>query len=372
MASILVRPVESDKDMRTFVSFPRQIYAGDPCWVPPLEKHVHAALDIQRHPFWSHAKRALFLAEKDGKPAGRICAHIDHNYADHWNTQLGSFGFFECIDDIEVARALFSAAASWLKQHNVQSIRGPMNPSVSSDFGFREGVPSCPPTFLMAHNPSYYIALAEACGFSIAKRLYAYQKDCKLSPTPDPIYRFAARVKRNPRISLQQASRAQFEKYIHDITDIYNDSWSEHWAYSPVSYEEMLHDFKALKPFWRKEMSIIVYYDGVPAGMTICVPDINELLLLLNGRFTLSGIFRAAVFRKRFSRCRSILLGFKKQYQGMGLPALVYCEAEPFIRKTYSTVECSWIHEDDRDMRELVKALGMDVSATYAVMERSL
>jgi hypothetical protein len=224
----------------------------------------------------------------------------------------------------------------------------------------------------MSYNPEYYIPFAEACGFSVIKRLYAYEKDCKLSPTPDPIYRLTARVKRNPRISLQRVSLKHFNKYIRDITDIYNDSWAEHWAYSPVSYEEMLHDFSALKPFWKEEMSIIVYYDNIPAGMIICVPDINELLLLLNGRLNLSGKIKAVLFRKRFSRCRLLLLGFKKQYRRRGLSALVSCEVEPFIRKTYSYIECSWIHEDDHEIIELVNALDMTQTATYAVMERML
>jgi hypothetical protein len=355
-----------------FVSFPWHIYADDPYWAPPLVKHVLASLDTHKHPYWSHAKRMLFLAEKDGRTAGRICAHIDHNYLAHWNTRMGSFGFFECIDDIAVARELFSAAAAWLKKYDMQSVRGPMNPSSVVGFGFREDPPSDLPTFLMSHNPPYYIPFAEACGFSVARRLYAYEKDCKLSPTPDPIYRYAARVKRNPRLSIKRASLAHFDNFVHDITEIYNDSWADHWAYSPVSYDEMLHDFSALKPFWREEMSIIVYYDGIPAGMTICVPSINELLVRLNGRLNLSGLIKAALFRKRFTRCRSILLGFKKQFQGLGLPALVYCEAEPFIRETYSYVECSWIHEDDTDMQAVVKALGMDQCATYAVMERQL
>jgi hypothetical protein len=348
------------------------MYAKDPYWVPPLEKHVLALLDVNRHPFWSHAKRELFLAEKDGRIAGRICAHIDYNYIAYWTTHMGSFGFFECIDAIDVARALFAAATAWLKQNNMHSVRGPMNPSASTDFGFRSDTSSGPPTFLMPHNPAYYISFAEACGFSVAKRLYAYEKDCNRSPTPDPIYRYASRLKRNPRISLQHVSLAHFDKFIHDMTDIYNDSWSEHWAYSPISYEEMLHDFSALKPFWREEMSIIIYYDGVPAGMSICVPDINQLLIRLNGRLNIPGIFRAALFRKRFSRCRSILLGFKKQYRGLGLPALVACEVEPFIRKTYSYFECSWIHEDDHEMLSLLNAIGADQCAVYAVMERQL
>lgn len=372
MASIHVRPVETHKDLRTFVSFPWHIYADDPYWAPPLVKHVLASLDTHRHPFWSHAKRMLFLAEKDGRTAGRICAHIDHNYVAHWNSRMGSFGFFECIDDVEVARSLFTEAASWLKQQKMESIRGPMNPSSAVEFGFREDLPSCLSTFLMPHNPPYYIPFAEACGFSVARRLYACEKDCKLSPTPDPIYRYAARIKRNPRLSLRHVSLDHFDEFFRDITEIYNDSWADHWAYSPVSYEEMLHDFSALKPFWREELSIIAYFDGIPAGMTIIVPNINELLIRLNGRLNLSGIIKAALFRKRFSRCRSILLGFKKEFRGLGLPALVYCEIEPFVRKNYPFFEGSWIHEDDHDMRSLMKALRMDQCATYAVMERQL
>ncbi len=370
--SITTKPITTSRDTRAFVRFPRRIYADDPNWVPPLEKKTLELLDQHKHPFWQHAKGRLFLACKNGSVAGRICAHIDHNYVNHWNEKTGSFGFFECVDDQAVANALFNAAAEWLREQGMTLMRGPMSPSATVEFGFLTDGFDRPPAFLTSYNPAYYPALAEAWGFRRVKWLWAYEKDCRASPTPDIIYKVARRLKNNPHISVNRLGKKNFAAGIRVLTDLLNECWSEHWAFSPVTYEEMIHDMAPLRRFWEEEMSVLACYDGVPVGMTIILPDVNELLHRLGGTLGPLNLIRALRFRRRFTRCRSLLLGFKEQYRGLGLPALLYCEVEAFVRRHYDYIEFSWIHEDDRLMNGLLHHMATSICARYSVMERTL
>lgn len=367
-----VRPVVSRYDMDAFIDLPWRLYRNDPYWVPPLKNHLRAQLDPARHPFWQHARRHLFIAERDGACVGRICAHVDYAYNSYWHQSAGCFGFFECENNSATATALFAAAAAWLRAQGMQSMCGPMSPSSTNTFGFLVSPPAKPPAFLMPYNPPWYPAFAEQNGFAILKRLLAFEVECSVCPAPVSIQRIASRLKNNPRLSVRHLSKKHFTRDVRIITDLYNDCWAAHWAYSPVSFSEMLYDFSALKYFLNEKITALAFYDNQPAGMVINLPDMNEIFSLANGSLNLKSLVRILWFHNRFSRVRSILLGFKKQFHNIGLPALVYALLEPEVRRLFSTMEGSWVHEDDRDMISLLQALGMHVSSSYAVVKRSL
>ena len=116
MSNIEVSEVTSRGERDEFIKFQWQIYASDPAWVPPLIIERKSFLDRKRHPFYKHGDAALFFARKNGRITGRIMASDDPNYNSLHETNVGCFGLFECIDDREVAGALFDAAAGWLRK----------------------------------------------------------------------------------------------------------------------------------------------------------------------------------------------------------------------------------------------------------------
>ena len=372
METVSVRPVVTRRDMDMFIALPWLLYKNDPYWVPPLKKHLRRNLDPARHPFWQHARRQLFLAERSGSCVGRICAHVDFTYNTYWNERAGCFGFFESENNPATARILFDTAINWLRKQGMTTIHGPMNPSSTTEFGFLISAASQPPAFLMPYNPPWYPELAVQNGFAVIKHLLAYEKDCKNSPTPDSVYRIASRLKKNPRYAVRPVSKKQFAADVRIITNLYNECWGGHWAYSPVSYEEMLHDFKAMKFYLDEKLTVLAFYDDQPVGMVINMPDLNEVFKLANGTLNLKGLLKILWFRTRFSRTRTLLLGFKKRFHKMGLPALAYCEMEPAIRRLFYAMEASWVHDDDHDVIDLLEGLGFVVSNRYAVVERSL
>ncbi len=152
-----------------FIKFPWRIYKNDPAWVPPLIVERKAFLDRNKHPFYQHGDAALFLAKRNDEIVGRIMASDDPNYNALHRSNVGCFGLFESIDDVDVARALLDAATDWLRHRGRSEIMGPIDYSTNYVCGLLIDGLKHPPTLLTAHNPPYYARLIEACGFEREK-----------------------------------------------------------------------------------------------------------------------------------------------------------------------------------------------------------
>ena len=130
MNTVHIEPVETRRQLKSFIRLPWSIYRNDPAWVPPLLAERNDILNRKKNPFFEHAQAQYFLAEREGEVIGRISAHIDRLHNQTHQEQTGFFGFFESIDDPEVAKALFDAAAGWLKERGMKAIRGPFSFSI--------------------------------------------------------------------------------------------------------------------------------------------------------------------------------------------------------------------------------------------------
>ena len=173
MSEIEISRVSSRRDRDAFIKFQWRIYANDPVWVPPLIIERKIFLDRHRHPFYEHGDAALFLARQNGEIVGRIMASDDPNYNSLHRVNVGCFGLFECIDDRNVAAALFEGAACWLREKGRTEMMGPIDYSTNYVCGLLIDGFQFAPTILTVHNPPYYRDLIESCGFTKAKDWYA-------------------------------------------------------------------------------------------------------------------------------------------------------------------------------------------------------
>ena len=152
---ITVTEVTTRPERDAFIKFPWRIYARDPVWVPPLIIERRGFLDRKKHPFYQHGDAALFLARRGGDIVGRIMASDDPNYNALHQSNVGCFGLFESIDDDTVARALFEAAAGWLRARGRNEIIGPIDYSTNYVCALLVDGFEHPPTILTAHNPRF-------------------------------------------------------------------------------------------------------------------------------------------------------------------------------------------------------------------------
>src|SRR3954466_7047511 len=100
------KPVETKSDWNAFIDLPWKIYGSDPNWVPPLRIAVRDLLDVNKNPFFKHAYMYPLLAYRGNEVVGRIIGVIDDVHNRVHKELTGFFGFFEAIDDQELANQM--------------------------------------------------------------------------------------------------------------------------------------------------------------------------------------------------------------------------------------------------------------------------
>jgi GNAT superfamily N-acetyltransferase len=370
-----IAPVSTGRDLREFIQLPWRLYAGDPYWVPPLVKQVRAVLD-QRHPFYANgaADRELFLARRGGRVCGRIAAiwNRAHNafHGDRW----GFFGFFECEDDAEAARALLDTAAAWLRERGCDTIVGPTNPSTNYECGLLVKGFDSPPTVMMTYNPPRYAELVEGAGFTKAKDLYAY-----LSPVHAGslarLERFTQRTRqREPLLRTRAPNLDDFANEVAIVRDIYNAAWEKNWGFVPASEEEFAALAEELKPLVDPPLLRIAFMGDDPAGFLLAVPDVNPALAVLDGSLANPiRLLRAWLIGRRRNGLRLITMGVKEQYRLRGIEGVMFYEGlQAALDRGYKWCEYSWILEDNELAKRTVRLMDAELAKVYRMYSRPL
>jgi len=344
---IRVKRVETKKELREFLLLPFNIYRGDKNWVPPLISDVAETIDPKKNPFFAHAERELFLAEKDGKVLGRVASIIDYNYNNYHKENIGYFGFFESFPDYDVACALFDQVREELKKKGMQRMLGPANPGLYDECGFLfEGFES-PPVLKMSYNPPYYIEFCERYGMRKEKDFYAYSIRTD-QEVPEKLKRVLGYLQEKKNIRVRRIDLKRLDKEILLVKEIYNDAWSENWDFAPLTDAEFDYLGKKLKPIAIRELLPIVEIDGEPAGVSLALPDYNQVLKRLNGRLFPFGIFKFLIYKNKIDCARLWALGVKRKFHNLGIDALLYYETfESAKRLGYKWGEVSQILEDN-------------------------
>ncbi len=368
-----IRQVSNKKDFDEFIRFPWKVYQGNRNWVPPLISEMKFILGGE-NPFFHHAEAAYFLALRNGEIAGRIAAIIDRNHINEHNEQAGFFGFFECLPDVAVAKNLLDTAAEWLKERDIEVMRGPMNPSTNDECGFLlEGFDS-PPMIMMTYTPPYYLDYMERSGLAKSKDLYAYISVIKEVSAGNRLERLASAIKaRVPGLVVRPANMRNFQKELEAVKDIYNSAWSRNWGFVPMTDEEIESMAKRLKPLIVPELLIMAEINGNPAGFFMAVPDYNQVLSRINGKLGPVEIVKFLWYSRKISDIRVLTMGVREGYRKKGIEGLLYLESfKAAMRKGYERAEMSWVLEDNELMKKGCEVMGGKVYKKYRIYEKKI
>ena len=108
------------------MEFPYKLYAGNPYWIPPLRSDEMNTLLKDKNPAFAYCRARYWLVYKEDKLAGRIAGIINQRAIDAWGQDYARFGWFDFIDDIEVAKCLLQLVEDWAKEEGLSGIQGPM------------------------------------------------------------------------------------------------------------------------------------------------------------------------------------------------------------------------------------------------------
>ena len=376
MSEIEISEVSSRRDRDAFIRFQWRIYPNDPVWVPPLIIERKTFLDRHRHPFYEHGDAALFLARRNGEIVGRIMASDDPNYNLLHHANVGCFGLFECIDDRNVAGALFEAAAGWLRKKGRDEVMGPIDYSTNYVCGLLIDGFQFAPTILTAHNPPYYRELIESCGFTKAKDWYAWWFDDPAKAVTH-LRRLAERFRRRWPVTIRPGNLKNIRDESRRLREIYNQAWEKNWGFVPFTKAEFEFMTKEMKPLLVPEFAWVAEIGNEPVGFTLCLPDINVALRHINGRLTRFGLpiglIKLLYYKRRTRKGRLIALGVVEKYRRSGIAEMLVLRVmEETMIKRGITGELSMTLEDNFMVNRFVEAIGAQRYKTYRIFKRTL
>jgi hypothetical protein len=373
LPSIEIVPVNNDRELRAFMLLPWKIYHGDPHWVPPLLMDLKKLFNKEKYPFFQHSTADFFLARRDGEYVGRIAAILNNNHNNFHKERCAFFGFFESVNDPEVAAALFETAASRGRERGMTVLRGPMNYSTNDPCGLLVDGFDSSPCILMTYNPRYYVDLIENAGLGKAMELYAWwmTKEQGLNPK---IVRVGEKVMSEEKVRVRNLNMKNFRGEVELVKKIYNDAWSENWGFVPMTDAEFEFLAKELKPVVDPRLVLFAEKDGEPVGFSLALPDFNQALKKVNGRLLPFGTLKLLYHARRIKHARVMALGLVKKLKNIsGIGAAFYLET--FRRGTaagFNTGEFSWTLENNTLINRGMKLLGARLYKRYRIYERPL
>lgn len=367
--------VSTPGQLADFVDLPFHLHKGSSNWIPPLKKQDLALLDPNKHPFWAHARGRLYLAIENDKIAGRIAALIDRKYNAYAGEACGSFGFFECEDNLAAADALLDAAARWLKDEGMDYMRGPLNPSTNYTCGLLVSGFEKRPAIMMPWNPPYYARLLENWGLRKEEDLFAwviFRDKLVLSPF---MQEEVSRLKQASTFTCRCARRATMKADIEAMLEIYRISWADNWGFVPLSAAEAAEHVRELQSIIDPRFFVLFYHEEKPVAGMVALPDLAPLLQRLNGRMGLLAPWHYLASRKEIARgLRIMLFGILPEYRLMGLPLLLldYILEQARESPDLQWVEGSWILERNFAMNELMEDFSGVITRRYRIYRREI
>lgn len=370
MSLVKITTVNSKNDLMRFIKFQWEIYKDNEYWVPPLIMERKKILDVEKNPFYQHAERELFLAERDNKIVGRIAAIKNDLHNKYHHDKVGFFGFFESINDQETANALFDAAKDWVKSKGLNTLRGPANPSSNDEYGMLlEGFYDSP-RILMTYNPKYYLTLCDNYGFTKAKDLYAYKLENEKVIRSEKMKRVAELAKQRYGLNIRQLDMKNFKKELENVKYVYNKAWAPNWGFVPMTDTEIDAMAKDLKPLVEPSLVLFGEIKNKLVGFALVMLDYNYIFKQLNGKLFPFRFIKLFTQKKKIKWSRVLTLGIIPEFQKRGLDAVFYWDIVNRAHKLGIDLgEASWVLEDNEMMKRGAQVLNGEIYKKYRIYE---
>ncbi len=377
--SVQIIACNTPHERKQFIEFQWQVYSGDPYWVPPLISERMAFYDKTKNPFFEHSDAQMFMATRDGKIAGTIVAIENRRHNEFHEEKIGFFGGFECINDAEVAKALFDAAKGWVQARGLNVLRGPATLSLNNECGLLIDGFDSEPQVLMAYNPRYYIDLVEQYGFTKAMDLWAWwtSTDGAMQNAMGKLERVVNIAQKRGRFTVRNIDFKKLDQEVAALRHIYTGeagAWKDNWGHVPMTQHEVEHEVENLRQFADPDFIFVAEKNGAPIALSLTLPNVNRALRKAYPNPKTPELLTLAKFlwyrRSMVNSVRFVLLGVLPEHRMSGIDGvLIYKTLELIGKKGYIGGEMSWILETNDAMNRTIQLPGAQRYKTYRIYD---
>ncbi len=364
-----VERVDSSAARRAFAALPRALHPRPSPYIRPLDAGVTRLIDPALNPLFRSARGTAFTAWRGRDPAGRVHALVWPRHEKLHGERVALFGLLDLADDPEAAAALLSAAEDFARTQGASSLRGPYNLTALSDGGLVTSGHTHPPPFGTAWSPPYTLALLERLGYRTSRRATTWLNPDITALDPRSLMR---QTPEDLGVEVRISTRRRLKDDLAAVREVVSSAFLGAPDFVPPAAEEWEFQFGPLIPFLDPSLVVIAEVRGAMAGVSMGVPDFNQILARLDGSAwhpEAAAFFRSppcpgAVF---------LLSALHRSWQGRGVGRVLNAGLlHQAKRAGYASLAGTWIDERNIANRRQVESLGMRPLHELAFVERAL
>ena len=325
-----IRKITTRRELREFVRFREDLYAGSEWAVPYPEIDEMDTLSKKKNPAFEFCEADYFLCEDNGRTVGRVAAIINHRANEKWNTRTVRFGFIDFIDDREVSRALVETVEQWGRERGMDTIVGPMGFTDMDREGMLvEGFEEIGNMYT-TYNHAYYQDHIEALGF-VKDNDYLMLMLEVPERVPEKMEKVAQIARERYNLKVLKPSRLQYmTKYARKVFEILNTTYAHLYGFAEMT-ERQISLYARTYIVVADPKLVVVIADGNdgdrPIGFGVSFPSMSKALQhLRRGSLWPMGWWHVAkaLLHPTTDHVDLMLIGVLPEYRRKGANALVF------------------------------------------------
>ncbi len=332
-----VRQIDTNNssDVRRFVRFPFELYRENKFWVPTMEAEMKTALDPETHPFYQHSEAAFFLAQSNGKTQGRLAVLDNKRYRRALEkSTTGLFYFFEVVEDIQVAKALFEAGFRWARSRGIDTLIGPKGLAQGDGIGMLVEGFDYLPAMGISYNLDYYPDFMVELGFQKESDLLSGFISADEYQLPQRVHDLARRVRERRGFHVKKFNtKDELRAWIPNVREVYNQAFATVPEFVPITEEEVWVIADRILSIADPKLLKLVFKGDTLVGFLFSYPNISKGLQRARGRLWPLGWWHLMREFKRTKMLDINGIGLLPGHQGVGATAVLYSELEKTVRE---------------------------------------
>ena len=319
-----IKDVTNQKELRSFIQFPFELYRGNPCWVPTLFFDELNTLDWKKNPAFDHCQARYWLAWQEGHIVGRVAAILNHRHVDKWGQRYLRFGWIDFIDDPQVSSALMGAVESWARETGMTAVHGPLGFTDLDREGMLVHGFDELATLATIYNHPYYPEHMEKLGY--LKDTDWMEYEISVSTQPDEsIARIAdISLRRNKLKVLELTNKKQLLLYARELFQLLDDEYKHLYGTVPLTEKQVDAYIKQYFGFVTPDfVPMVLDQSGRMVAFGIVMPSLSRALQKSGGSLFPFGFVHLLRALKKNDRADLYLVAVRSEYQGKGVNAIL-------------------------------------------------